>query len=127
MASNATFVARAIDSERASLETLNALQVPTPSGRMVPLRQFATLVEEQEFPLVWRRDRVPTKCPQCGGARIRYFGVGTEKVEAEIQKEAEAAKRGETDPLSGRRIPRRRVNHAAQQDVGVDKVTGHQS
>ncbi len=32
-----------------------------------------------------RRDRVPTKCPQCGGARIRYFGVGTEKVEAEIQ------------------------------------------
>ena len=32
-----------------------------------------------------RRDRVPTKCPQCGSARIRYFGVGTEKVEAEIQ------------------------------------------
>ena len=32
-----------------------------------------------------RRERVPTKCPQCGGARIRYFGVGTEKVEAEIQ------------------------------------------
>jgi multidrug efflux pump subunit AcrB len=27
---------------------------------MVPLKQFATLVEEQEFPLVWRRDRVPT-------------------------------------------------------------------
>ena len=27
---------------------------------MVPLRQFATFVEEQEFPLVWRRDRVPT-------------------------------------------------------------------
>ncbi len=32
-----------------------------------------------------RRDRVPTQCPACGGARIRYFGVGTEKVEAEIQ------------------------------------------
>lgn len=31
-----------------------------------------------------RRDRVPTRCPQCGGARIRYFGVGTEKVEAEV-------------------------------------------
>ena len=26
----------------------------------MPLRQFATFVEEQEFPLVWRRDRVPT-------------------------------------------------------------------
>ena len=30
------------------------------SGRMVPLKQFASFVEEQEFPLVWRRDRVPT-------------------------------------------------------------------
>jgi multidrug efflux pump subunit AcrB len=27
---------------------------------MVPLKQFATFVEEQEFPVVWRRDRVPT-------------------------------------------------------------------
>ncbi len=32
-----------------------------------------------------RRDRVPTKCPLCGSARIRYFGIGTEKVEAEIR------------------------------------------
>jgi primosomal protein N' (replication factor Y) len=31
-----------------------------------------------------RRDRVPTKCPVCGSARIRYFGIGTEKVQAEI-------------------------------------------
>ena len=53
-------VARAIDSERASFETLSSLQVATPSGRMVPLKQFATIVEEQEFPLVWRRDRLPT-------------------------------------------------------------------
>jgi len=53
-------VARAVDSERASFETLSSLQVATPSGRMVPLRQFATFVEEQEFPMVWRRDRVPT-------------------------------------------------------------------
>ncbi len=53
-------VARATDSERASFEALSAIQVPTPSGRMVPLRQFVTFSEEQEFPLVWRRDRVPT-------------------------------------------------------------------
>jgi multidrug efflux pump subunit AcrB len=53
-------VARATDSERVSFQTLASLQVPTPSGRMVPLKQFATFVEEQEFPLVWRRDRVPT-------------------------------------------------------------------
>jgi multidrug efflux pump subunit AcrB len=53
-------VARAVDSERASFQTLSSLQVATPSGRMVPLQQFATFVEEQEFPMVWRRDRVPT-------------------------------------------------------------------
>jgi primosomal protein N' (replication factor Y) len=28
----------------------------------------------------------PTICPQCGGAHIRQFGVGTEKVEAEVCK-----------------------------------------
>jgi multidrug efflux pump subunit AcrB len=53
-------VVRAADGERASFQTLASLQVPTPSGRMVPLQQFATFVEEQEFPVVWRRDRVPT-------------------------------------------------------------------
>ncbi len=53
-------VARAVDEERASFRTLASLQVPTPSGRMVPLSQFATVIEEQEFPLVWRRDRLPT-------------------------------------------------------------------
>jgi len=53
-------IARATDEQRASFETMSSLQVPTPSGRMVPLRQFATFTEEQEFPLVWRRDRVPT-------------------------------------------------------------------
>ncbi len=53
-------VARATDAERVSFQTLASLQVPTPSGRMVPLKQFASFVEEQEFPLVWRRDRVPT-------------------------------------------------------------------
>jgi multidrug efflux pump subunit AcrB len=53
-------VVRAADGERASFQTLSSLQVATPSGRMVPLKQFASFVEEQEFPVVWRRDRVPT-------------------------------------------------------------------
>ena len=53
-------VVRATDAERASFQTLASLQVPTPSGRMVPLSQFATVVEEQEFPIVWRRNRLPT-------------------------------------------------------------------
>jgi len=53
-------IARATNEQRASFETLSSLQVATPSGRMVPMSQFATFKEEQEFPLVWRRDRVPT-------------------------------------------------------------------
>ncbi len=53
-------VARATDDQRASFESLSAIQIPTATGRTVPLRQFATFAEEQEFPLVWRRDRVPT-------------------------------------------------------------------
>lgn len=53
-------VARASPADRLSIQTLSTLQVPTPGGRMVPLSQFASFSEEQESPLVWRRDRVPT-------------------------------------------------------------------
>ena len=53
-------VARATDEQRVSLATLRNVQVPLPNGRTVPLSQFATFDFEQEFPLIWRRDRVPT-------------------------------------------------------------------
>jgi multidrug efflux pump subunit AcrB len=53
-------VLRATDEERVSLATLRTLQVPLPSGRSVPLSQFATFEYAQDNPLVWRRDRVPT-------------------------------------------------------------------
>ena len=51
---------RATDEERLSLATLRALQVPLPNGRTVPLSQIATFDFAQEYPLIWRRDRVPT-------------------------------------------------------------------
>jgi multidrug efflux pump len=53
-------VARATEEERISLGTLRTLQVPLPGGRTVALGQFATFAYGQEYPLVWRRDRVPT-------------------------------------------------------------------
>jgi len=53
-------VARANDVERAEVATLRSLQVPIAGGRTVPLSQFATFEYGQEFPLVWRRNRVPT-------------------------------------------------------------------
>jgi multidrug efflux pump subunit AcrB len=34
--------------------------VPLPGGRTVPLSQFASFEYDQEFPLIWRRDRIPT-------------------------------------------------------------------
>lgn len=30
---------------------------------------------------------VPSTCPQCGSSHIRYFGVGTERVEEEVKKQ----------------------------------------
>ncbi len=53
-------VVRATDEQRISLENLRTLQVPVPGGRTVPLSQFASFEYDQEFPLIWRRDRVPT-------------------------------------------------------------------
>jgi multidrug efflux pump subunit AcrB len=53
-------IARATDEQRVSLDTLRTVQVPLPGGRTVPLSQFATFEYGQEYPLIWRRDRVPT-------------------------------------------------------------------
>ncbi len=53
-------VARAQDEQRVSLDTIQSLQVPLPSGRTVPLSQIARFEYDQEYPLIWRRDRVPT-------------------------------------------------------------------
>ncbi len=53
-------VARATADQRLSLDTLRSLQVSLPGGRTVPLTQLATFDHTQEFPLIWRRDRVPT-------------------------------------------------------------------
>jgi multidrug efflux pump subunit AcrB len=47
---------------------------------MVPLRQFATFTEDQEFPLVWRRDRVPTLTVRADVSR----GVLPDAVVAEL-------------------------------------------
>jgi multidrug efflux pump subunit AcrB len=53
-------VVRATGEERVSLTTLRNLQIPLASGRTVPLSQLASLSFEQEAPLIWRRDRLPT-------------------------------------------------------------------
>jgi multidrug efflux pump len=51
---------RASAGERNSLTAIRSLQVPLPNGRSVPLSQIATVDYGQEYPIVWRRDRLPT-------------------------------------------------------------------
>ena len=65
-------VARATDEQRVSLESLRTLQVSLPGGQTVPLSQFASFEYDQEFPLIWRRDRVPTLTVQAaiGGDKL---------------------------------------------------------
>jgi len=53
-------VGRAIGEQRVSLAKLETLDIPLQNGRSVPLNQVASLGFEQEQPLVWRRDRIPT-------------------------------------------------------------------
>jgi multidrug efflux pump subunit AcrB len=83
-------IARATDEQRVSLATLRTLQVPLPSGRTVPLSQFATFGYEQEHPLVWRRDRVPTLTVQ---ADI-VGGTLPETVVTQLAPDVEALNRG---------------------------------
>ena len=51
---------RASAGQRMSLSTIRALEVPLPNGRVVPLSQIASVEYGQEYPIVWRRDRLPT-------------------------------------------------------------------
>jgi multidrug efflux pump subunit AcrB len=62
-------IARATADQRVSVDTLRNLQVPVAGGRTVALSQFATFDYEQELPLVWRRDRVPTLTVRADVAR----------------------------------------------------------
>jgi multidrug efflux pump len=51
---------RASTEQRMSLSTIRTLQVPLPNGKTVPLSQIASVEYGQEYPIVWRRDRLPT-------------------------------------------------------------------
>jgi multidrug efflux pump subunit AcrB len=86
-------VMRATDEQRVSLSTLRNLQFPLPNGRTVPLGQFATLDFGQQFPLIWRRDGVPTLTIQADvtqgaspEAVVAALAPGVAKLEASLPK-----------------------------------------
>ena len=74
-------VARATEAERSAVSTLRALQVPIAGGRTVPLTQFASFEYGQEYPLVWRRNRVLTLTVR---ADVRH-GVLPDRVVADVE------------------------------------------
>jgi multidrug efflux pump subunit AcrB len=53
-------VARAAGEDRGSIEALRSLQINLAGGQPIALGQIATFEDAQEYPIVWRRDRVPT-------------------------------------------------------------------
>jgi multidrug efflux pump len=53
-------LARAEAGERRGLEELRDINVPTQSGKWIPLSQIATVSYELEEGLIWRRNRTPT-------------------------------------------------------------------
>ncbi len=57
-------VLRAKPEERTSIEELKAVNIPLPNGKSVPLDVVASIAYEQDYPLIWRRDRLPTMTVQ---------------------------------------------------------------
>ena len=63
---------RAPPGERANLDDLSGLMIPTAAGRPVPLSQIATPVYDLEYGVIWERDRQPTvtvRADTVGGAQ----------------------------------------------------------
>ena len=65
--------------------------VPRCSGCLVPYT-FHAETRQLRCHHCNRARRVPERCSECGSARIRYFGFGTEKVEEEVKRLYPAAR-----------------------------------
>ena len=99
------------DEQRVSLSTLRALQLPLPNGRTVPLSQVATFDFEQEYPLVWRRQRVPTLTVQADvasgatpEAAVRTLAPAVEKLNASLPKGYRIGLAGRSRKARNRRL-----------------------
>lgn len=75
-----------------------------------------------------RRVRMPERCPSCWSKRIRFFGVGTQKVEEEVQRLFPAARtlRWDRDVTQGKLahelILDRFVRHEADVLIGTQMI-----
>ena len=79
-------VERAVQEQRTSLESIRSLQIPLHNGQVVPLRQIATFEYKQEYPIVWRRNRVPTLTVQADAAQGVLPATVTQQVQQAIDQ-----------------------------------------
>ena len=95
-------VARANDEQRVSLSTLRALQLPLPGRCAVPLSQIATFDFDQEYPLIWRRDRVPTLTVQADVRGDATPEGAVQSLKPHIEKLKRACRAAATSPSAAR-------------------------
>ena len=79
-------VMRAEQTQRTSLESMRWLQIPLRGGEVVPLRQIATFEYSQEYPIIWRRDRVPTLTVQADVAPGLLPATAADAVQPSIDR-----------------------------------------
>jgi multidrug efflux pump subunit AcrB len=79
-------VLRAEQAQRTSLESLRSLQIALHNGKVVPLRQIAAFEYHQEYPIIWRRDRVRTLTVQADVVPGVLPATAVQRVQPEIDK-----------------------------------------
>jgi multidrug efflux pump subunit AcrB len=79
-------VARAQDAERNDITTIANLQITTPGGEQVPLRQIAQLSYGVEQPIIWRRQRTPVITVQADVAPGLQPATVSGQVQAAVAK-----------------------------------------
>jgi multidrug efflux pump len=85
---------RAEHTQRTSLESIRSLQIPLRDGNVVPLRQIASFEYSQEYPIVWRRDRVPTMTVQADVVPGLLPATAVHTVQPGIDRLVESLPRG---------------------------------
>ena len=74
-----------------------------------------------------RREPAPSRCPECGGRRIRHFGLGTERVEEAVREFYPGARllRWDSDTATGlehERYLQAFVDHRADVLIGTQMI-----
>ena len=107
---------RAEHRERTSLESIRSLQIPLRDGNVVPLRQIASFEYTQEYPIVWRRDRIPTLTVQADVVPGLLPATAVKAVQPSIDRLAA------TLPSGYRIVPGGSVEESAKAQASVQAV-----